>query len=312
MAFQKAFHLMRSGRPGPVLIDLPVDVQLAEIEFDIDAYEPLPAYKPATTRKQAEKALAMLNEAERPLIVAGGGIINADASDLLIEFAEITGVPVIPTLMGWGTIPDDHPLMAGMCGLQTSHRYGNATMLASDFVLGIGNRWANRHTGSVDIYTAGPQVHPRRHRADADRPRLRARSRHRLRCRRGAEDAARRRHRMEGGGQAARLVGLGRGMPRAQEDAEAQDAFRPGAAEAAARLRGDEQGVRRATPPTSPRSGSARSPARSSCTSTSRATGSIAARPARSAGRCRPRSACAPPIPTAPSSRCPATTTSSS
>jgi tartronate-semialdehyde synthase len=64
-------------------------------------------------------------------------------------------VPVIPTLMGWGTIPDDHPLMAGMCGLQTSHRYGNATMLASDFVLGIGNRWANRHTGSVETYTKG-------------------------------------------------------------------------------------------------------------------------------------------------------------
>src|SRR6186713_530608 len=102
MTLQKAFYLMRSGRPGPVLIDLPVDVQLAEIEFDIDAYEPLLAYKPRMTRKQAEKALAMLNRAERPLIVAGGGIINADASDLLIEFAEITGVPVIPTLMGWG------------------------------------------------------------------------------------------------------------------------------------------------------------------------------------------------------------------
>src|SRR6202521_4814022 len=142
-AFQQAFHLMRSGRPGPVLIDLPFDVQMAEIEFDLDTYEPLPAYKPKATRKQIEKALAMLNEAERPLIVAGGGIINADASALLVEFAEITNVPVIPTLMGWGTIPDDHPLMAGMVGLQTSHRYGNATMLASDFVLGIGNRWAN-------------------------------------------------------------------------------------------------------------------------------------------------------------------------
>jgi len=153
--FQQAFHLMRSGRPGPVLIDLPIDVQLAEIEFDIDTYEPLPVYKPAATRKQIDKALDMLMAAERPLIVAGGGIINADASDLLVEFAELTGVPVIPTLMGWGTIPDDHPLMAGMCGLQTSHRYGNATMLASDFVLGIGNRWANRHTGSVETYTRG-------------------------------------------------------------------------------------------------------------------------------------------------------------
>ncbi len=158
MALQKAFFLMRSGRPGRVLIDLPVDVQLAEIEFDIDAYEPLAIHKPAMTRGQAEKVLVMLNAAEKPVIVAGGGIINADASDLLIEFAEITGVPVIPTLMGWGTIPDDHRLMAGMCGLQTSHRYGNATMLESDFVLGIGNRWANRHTGSVETYTKGKKI----------------------------------------------------------------------------------------------------------------------------------------------------------
>ena len=153
--FQQAFHLMRSGRPGPVLIDLPVDVQTAEIEFDSDTYEPLPVYKPAASRRQIEKALAMLDASERPLIVAGGGIINADASDLLVEFAEITGVPVIPTLMGWGSIPDDHPLMAGMVGLQTSHRYGNRTFLKSDFVLGIGNRWANRHTGTIESYTKG-------------------------------------------------------------------------------------------------------------------------------------------------------------
>ena len=155
MVLQKAFHIMRSGRPGPVLVDLPIDVQLGEIEFDEDTYEPLEPYRPSATRLQAEKALAMLNEAERPLIVAGGGIINADACDLLVEFAELTGVPVIPTLMGWGAIADDHPLMAGMAGLQTSHRYGNATLLRSDFVLGIGNRWANRHTGSVEKYTQG-------------------------------------------------------------------------------------------------------------------------------------------------------------
>ncbi|MBV0881953.1 glyoxylate carboligase [Noviherbaspirillum sp. L7-7A] len=151
--FQQAFHLMRSGRPGPVLIDLPFDVQMGEIEFDPDTYEPLEVYKPKASRAQIEKALAMFNEAERPLITAGGGIINANASELLVEFAELTGVPVIPTLMAWGVIPDDHRLMAGMAGLQTSHRYGNATMLASDFVLGIGNRWANRHTGSVEVFT---------------------------------------------------------------------------------------------------------------------------------------------------------------
>ncbi|RZF30336.1 glyoxylate carboligase [Paraburkholderia sp. UYCP14C] len=153
--FQQAFHLMRSGRPGPVLVDLPIDVQLAEIEFDIDTYEPLPVYKPKATRKQIEAALTLLNDADKPLIVSGGGVLNAVAEDLLVKFAETVGVPVIPTLMSWGAIPDDHPLMVGMVGLQTSHRYGNATMLASDFVLGIGNRWANRHTGSVEVYTKG-------------------------------------------------------------------------------------------------------------------------------------------------------------
>ncbi|MEY3969222.1 MAG: hypothetical protein RL617_235 [Pseudomonadota bacterium] len=153
--FQQAFHLMRSGRPGPVLVDLPLDVQLAEIEFDIDTYEPLAAFKPTVSRRQAEKAIDMLMASDKPLLVAGGGIFNADATEQLKEFAELVGVPVIPTLMGWGCIPDDHPLMAGMVGLQTSHRYGNATLLASDFVMGIGNRWANRHTGSVDVYTKG-------------------------------------------------------------------------------------------------------------------------------------------------------------
>ncbi len=79
--FQQAFHVMRSGRPGPVLIDLPIDVQMAEIEFDIDTYEPLPVYKPRATRKQIEKALEMLNASERPLIVSGGGVHQREASE---------------------------------------------------------------------------------------------------------------------------------------------------------------------------------------------------------------------------------------
>ena len=102
-----------------------------------------------------EKALTMLNDAEKPLLIAGGGVILADASPLLVELAELLGTPVVPTLMGWGSIPDDHDLMAGMVGLQTHHRYGNANFLASDFVMGIGNRWANRHTGGMDTYTKG-------------------------------------------------------------------------------------------------------------------------------------------------------------
>jgi hypothetical protein len=154
-----------------------IDVQKEIIEYDPDADAPLPVVKPQPNRKAIDKALDMLAAAERPLIVAGGGIINAEASDLLVEFAELTNTPVVPTLMGWGTIPDDHRLNAGMVGLQTQHRHGNATFLDSDFVLGIGNRWANRHTGSIPTYTQGRKfVHigalgvPPRVPFDAQRP----------------------------------------------------------------------------------------------------------------------------------------------
>ena len=85
-----------SGRPGPVLLDLPIDVQLAEIEFDIDSYEPLPVARPAATRAQAKKVLDLLQTAERPLIVSGGGVVNAGASELLVRLAEVLDVPVNP------------------------------------------------------------------------------------------------------------------------------------------------------------------------------------------------------------------------
>lgn len=152
---QKAFQLMRSSRPGPVLVDLPLDVQLAEIDFDIKTYEPLPVLKPEATPAQADKILDLLFAHERPVIVAGGGIINADGAQELVELAELLDIPIVPTLMGWGAIPDDHPLMAGMVGIQTHTRYGNANFLDSDIVLGIGNRWANRHTGDLETYRTG-------------------------------------------------------------------------------------------------------------------------------------------------------------
>jgi tartronate-semialdehyde synthase len=153
--FRKAFQLMRSGRPGPVHIDLPIDVQREIINYEPDYDEPLAVEKPRPGRKAIARAIDLLLQAERPVIIAGGGVINAEASEQLVALAELTNTPVIPTLMGWGTIPDDHPLNAGMMGLQTQHRYGNATFLASDFVLGVGNRWANRQTGSLDVYTRG-------------------------------------------------------------------------------------------------------------------------------------------------------------
>ena len=153
--FRKAFQLMRSGRPGPVHIDLPIDVQKEIINYDFESDEPLEIERPRPGAKAIRRAIDMLLAAERPVIVAGGGVINAEASADLIALAEMTNTPVVPTLMGWGSIPDDHALNAGMVGLQTQHRYGNANFLESDFVLGIGNRWANRHTGSTEVYTRG-------------------------------------------------------------------------------------------------------------------------------------------------------------
>jgi len=153
--FRKAFQVMRSGRPGPVHIDLPIDVQREIINYDFESDEPLEIERARPGAKAISRALDLLLAAERPLIVAGGGVINSEAHADLVTLAELTNTPVVPTLMGWGTIPDDHPLNAGMVGLQTQHRYGNANFLESDFVLGIGCRWANRHTGSVDVYTRG-------------------------------------------------------------------------------------------------------------------------------------------------------------
>jgi len=152
-AFRQAFHIMRSGRPGPVLIDLPIDVQKGMIEYDWENDVPLEIFKPRAHPRQIERALEMLYASKRPVIIAGGGVISTDSGELLTELAEITNTPVVPTLMGWGAIPDDHPLQIGQVGLQTQHRYGNANFLRSDFALGIGNRWANRHTGNLDVYT---------------------------------------------------------------------------------------------------------------------------------------------------------------
>ncbi len=242
--FQQAFHLMRSGRPGPVLIDLPFDVQMTEIEFDVDTYAPLPAYKPAATRAQVEKALDMLQESAAPIIVAGGGIINADASDLLVELAETLGVPVVPTLMGWGAIPDDHRLMAGMAGLQTSQQ------LRQRHPAGLGLRVRHRQPLGQPAHRrpgrlpARPEVRARRHRADPDRPGVRAGLRHRLRRRRGAGAAGRGGQGAPGRRPAARLLVVGRGVRQAQGHHAAPHPLRRRAGQAAAGLRGDEPGLR--------------------------------------------------------------------
>ncbi len=154
---QQAFHLMRSGRPVRYWWIYRSTFRLRKSSLILictNAAGLQTCCQPYADRKSCRN----VNQAERPVIVAGGGVINADAAALLQQFAELTSVPVIPTLMGWGCIPDNHELMAGMVGLQTAHRYGNATLLASDMVFGIGNRFANRHTGSVEKYTEGRKI----------------------------------------------------------------------------------------------------------------------------------------------------------
>ncbi|SER55452.1 tartronate-semialdehyde synthase [Lentzea xinjiangensis] len=150
--FREAFRIARSGRPGPVLIDLPIDVQKQEIEWDATIDEPLPVVKSAPADARVERALEMLLAAERPLLLAGGGVILGEASAELLELAEFLQVPIQATLMGKGAVDEDHPLYAGMTGIQTSQRYGNASFLESDLVLALGARFGDRHTGDLATY----------------------------------------------------------------------------------------------------------------------------------------------------------------
>ena len=150
--FREAFRIARSGRPGPVLIDLPLDVQKQEIEWDRAIDAPLPIESVAPHLPRVERALDMLLAAERPLLLAGGGVIGGEASGVLREVAELLGVPVQITLMGKGCLPEDHELFAGMAGIQTSQRWANALFLESDFVLALGARFGDRHTGDLAVY----------------------------------------------------------------------------------------------------------------------------------------------------------------
>jgi len=153
--FREAFKIAQEGRPGAVHIDIPLDVQRGEVEYDPDLDEPLPIFKPGPNLKQIRRAIEMLLRAERPLLMMGGGVILAEAAGEFVELAEYLQIPVIPTYMAMGGIPADHPLYAGLVGIQTTTRSGNKIFLESDLVLSVGNRFAERHTGALDVYTKG-------------------------------------------------------------------------------------------------------------------------------------------------------------
>src|SRR5215207_3547064 len=152
--FREAFRIAQEGRPGPILIDLPLDVQTSGLEVDFDPRRggPLQFEAPEPRPRAIRQAVEMILEAERPVLMPGGGVIIAEAADELVELAEYLQVPVSPTYMGKGAIPEDHPLFMGIVGLQTNQRYANQLFLESDLVVGIGNRWAERHAGDLDVY----------------------------------------------------------------------------------------------------------------------------------------------------------------
>ncbi|MFJ8741317.1 glyoxylate carboligase [Embleya sp. NPDC127516] len=150
--FREAFRLARSGRPGPVLIDLPLDVQKQEIWWDSEVDAPLPVSEVLPHQPRVDAALDLLLAAERPLLLSGGGVIIGEAHEELVELAELLRIPVQVTLMGKGSIDENHALYSGMTGVQTSQRYGNASFLESDLVLALGARFGDRHTGTLDVY----------------------------------------------------------------------------------------------------------------------------------------------------------------
>jgi tartronate-semialdehyde synthase len=152
--FREAFRIAQEGRPGPVLIDLPLDVQTSGLEVDFDPTRggPLQFETPEPRPPAIRQAVEMILEAQCPVLMPGGGVIIAEAADELVELAEYLQVPVSPTYMGKGAIPENHPLFMGIVGLQTQQRYANQLFLESDLVVGIGNRWAERHTGDLDVY----------------------------------------------------------------------------------------------------------------------------------------------------------------
>jgi acetolactate synthase-1/2/3 large subunit len=151
--FKEAFHIARSGRPGPVLIDIPKDVQNDETEFIYPTEVSLPGYQPPAeaTREEVARILELINSAERPVILAGHGILLSGAGRDVIEVAEKGSIPITTTLLGIGSVPDSHPLNMGMMGMHGEFACNNAIQKA-DLLLAFGMRFDDRVTGNLKTY----------------------------------------------------------------------------------------------------------------------------------------------------------------
>jgi acetolactate synthase-1/2/3 large subunit len=154
-----AFHVARTGRQGPVLVDIAKDVQEASFEFEYPDTLDLPGWKPPTKvhpRQLAEAARAIA-EAERPIVYAGGGVLNGDACAELLALVEQGRLPAVTTLMAKGALPDSHPLVYGAPGMHGS-KYANWALNKADLVIAVGSRFDDRVTGKVSAFAPGARV----------------------------------------------------------------------------------------------------------------------------------------------------------
>lgn len=156
---KEAFYIATTGRPGPVLVDIPRDVSGAVIEYEDPGPVHLPGYSPVTKPdpQQISRAVRAIAEAERPIIYAGGGVINSGAHRELKELAEKMLMPVTTTLMGLGAFPGDHPLSLGMLGMHGS-KYANYAVSECDLLVAVGVRFDDRVTGKLDSFAPRARV----------------------------------------------------------------------------------------------------------------------------------------------------------
>jgi len=152
-AIRAAFHIARTGRPGPVVVDLPVDVSTAQTDLPVPKEANLPGYRPHVkgNMRQIRLAAEAINKAKRPLIYAGGGVIISEASELLRQLAEVAHIPVTTTLMGLGAFPEDSPLSLKMLGMHGT-AYANYAMQHADCIIAVGARFDDRITGKLDEF----------------------------------------------------------------------------------------------------------------------------------------------------------------
>jgi acetolactate synthase-1/2/3 large subunit len=156
---REAFYIAASGRPGPVVIDLPVDVQTAKTEFVWPQDVTMRSYQPRYDGHpgQIKKAAKLIERSSRPLIYVGGGVISSEAAPELRAFAEKTGAPVTTTFMGLGAFPSDHPQSLGMLGMHGT-AYANHATMESDLILAIGARFDDRVTGRIDAFAPNATI----------------------------------------------------------------------------------------------------------------------------------------------------------